>query len=79
MRIEVPAGRYGPARPRTVDADAIMRVDLRIPAWMVRELTIRASHGGQSRNAYMEQLLQMELRRDRGDPGLPASQDGPHD
>lgn len=76
--IEVPAGRYGPVRPRTVDADAIMRVDLRIPAWMVRELTIRASRGRQSRNAYMEQLLQTELRRDRGDPSLPASRDDPH-
>lgn len=79
MRIEIPAGRHGPARPREVDAQATVRVDLRIPAWLVRELTLRASHRGQSRNAHIEQLLTVAVRRDRGDPILPASRDGTHD
>lgn len=75
--IVIPAGRYGPSKAREVAADSLVRIDLRIPAWMARELTIRASQGRQSRNAYVEQLLVVELRRDRGDPGLPAFRDSP--
>lgn len=76
--IEIPAGRYGPGKTRVVDASALLRVELRLPAPIVRELTIRASHSGLSRTLYVERILEVELRRDRGDPGLPASRDGPH-
>lgn len=77
--IVIPAGRYGPSKAREVAADSLVRIDLRIPAWMARELTIGASQGRQSRNAYVEQLLQTALRRDRGDPESPTSRDCPQD
>lgn len=67
--------RSDPAR--AVEADVVVRVDLRIPAWIVRELMIRPSQGGQFRDAYLEELRQTRLRQDRGDSGRPASLDGP--
>lgn len=62
--IEIPPAMYGRSEARTVSADERMRVEFRLRASTVRQLTIMSNESGAPVTRILERLVDSALRQE---------------